>query len=58
MKISRWEEILDKRFVRIHRSYIVNKKYINNITSTHIIMDNNIQIEISRKYKKTQDYII
>lgn len=50
MKISRWEEILDERFVRIHRSYIVNKNHIRSYSANSVSIGE-IELDISRKYK-------
>lgn len=52
MKISRWEEILDDRFQRVHRSFIVNKKHIGCTGATHLLMDDGAEIEISRKHRR------
>lgn len=50
MKISRWEEFLDDRFVRIHRSYIVNKDLITSYSGGSVFLGDE-QIEVSRKYR-------
>ena len=39
--ISKIEELLGDGFLRCHRSYLVNVKYIKRIAKTEIIMDNN-----------------
>lgn len=50
MNISNWEMALDSRFIRIHRSYLVNKAHISKITPTKLwICDKSL--EISRKYR-------
>jgi len=51
-KLKDIEENLPTNFVRIHRSYIINKNYIQTTTSTSIILDTNITIPLSRFYKK------
>ena len=51
MKISQWEATLDDRFVRIHRSFIVNRSHISRIDS-HSVWFDNLPIEISRKYRE------
>lgn len=51
-KLKNLEENLPTNFVRIHRSYIINKNYIKTTTSTSIILDSNITIPLSRFYKK------
>jgi len=52
MKISQWESVLDNRFIRVHRAFIVNKNHITMHTSKSVTMGN-FTIEISRKYKDT-----
>ena len=45
---------LDKRFIRVSRSTIVNKDYICEINwnKGYVILNNNIKIEsVSKKYK-------
>ena len=49
MKISELEELLpEKDFVRCHRSYIVNIKYVKNINRNSLILENDIKIPISK----------
>lgn len=59
-KISEMEEILpSKYFVRCHRSYIVNVKYIKSITKNNVLLENGINIPISRgKYNEINDAFI
>lgn len=51
MNISQWESILDNRFIRIHRAFIINKAYITR-SDSHTIYLENERFEISRKYKE------
>jgi DNA-binding LytR/AlgR family response regulator len=39
-------------FIRIHRSYAVQKQFIQKINSTEIILNNNITIPVGRSYKE------
>ncbi|MBS1687958.1 MAG: LytTR family transcriptional regulator DNA-binding domain-containing protein [Bacteroidetes bacterium] len=49
--LQQYHEELDKTvFVRIHRSYIVNKHKIDSVAPAHLIMGNKI-LPISRKYR-------
>lgn len=48
--ISRWEAILSPYFIRIHRSYLVNKYFISGMDAD-ILYIGDIQLPISRKYK-------
>lgn len=50
MKISQWENILDDRFIRVHRSFLVNKRYVGKIEGNSLYLGA-VQIPISRKYK-------
>ena len=49
--VSWWEALLDRRFLRIHRSYIVNTECIEEYRPTRVRIGS-IEIEISRKYKE------
>jgi len=51
MKISQWEEVLDNRFLRVHRSFIINKNLICQYNSSLIVIGDK-SFEISRKYKE------
>ncbi len=51
MNISHWEEVLDSRFIRVHRSYLVNKKHITK-TESNCVYAGGKSIEISRTYKE------
>ncbi|OFY90093.1 MAG: hypothetical protein A2266_07210 [Bacteroidetes bacterium RIFOXYA12_FULL_40_10] len=51
MNISHWEEVLDSRFIRVHRSYLVNKTHITK-TDSSCVYAGGKTIEISRKYKE------
>ena len=48
--ISRWEAILKPHFIRIHRSYLVNKAAITGV-DVDILLIGETQLPISRKYK-------
>lgn len=49
--ISQWENILGDNFIRIHRSYIVNRASIKSIDKDFICIGG-IELPISRKYYK------
>jgi two-component system LytT family response regulator len=38
-------------FIRIHRSYAIQKQYIQKINSTEIVLNNNMTIPVGRSYK-------
>ena len=48
--ISHWEANLQPHFIRIHRSYLVNRKAVTGIDAD-ILYVGDIQLPISRKYK-------
>ena len=50
-RISQWETQLDSRFLRIHRSFIVNTARIDRCCPAHVEIGC-ITIEISRKYRE------
>lgn len=41
-----------RHFIRIHRSYAVQKNYIKKIASGEIMLDNNIVLPVGRAYKE------
>ena len=51
-RISQWENILDRRFLRIHRSYIINTHRIDSFDGTRVRIQHRT-IELSRKYKES-----
>ena len=50
--ISQWESILGEGFVRIHRSYLVNRAYISSIEADSLQAAGR-ELPVSRKYRKT-----
>ena len=50
--ISQWESILGDDFIRIHRSYIVNRSSITSVDKEYVWIGN-YQLPISRKYYKS-----
>lgn len=48
-----FDMINDERFIYAHKSAVVNLKYINKITPTDVILENNRKIPISRRNYKT-----
>lgn len=39
-------------FIQVHRSYLINEKYVSKISSDQIIMNNTQMIPIGKKYKQ------
>ena len=53
------KDIKCNSFIRCHRSYIVNLKYVKSISKNTIILENGINIPLSRnKYKEVNNYFI
>ena len=52
MKISQWESVLDGRFVRVHRSFIVNRIHVTRFDARAVHLGER-SIEISRKYRES-----
>lgn len=50
-KLSTVMKELPPNFIKVHRSYIINKNFIKSQTSTVITLDPNIEIPLSRSYK-------
>ena len=46
-----------KSFVRIHRSYAVQRNYINSIRTNNLVLQNNVILPIGEKYKTNVDSI-
>lgn len=42
---------LPPNFVQCHRSYIVNKNYIQSLNANELLLNGNLQVPISRKFK-------
>ena len=54
--ISAFEELLDSRFVRVHRSYLVNKDKVTAFTKTDIEISIYLFIFIIFLVKKTENF--
>jgi len=56
LTLSSFKSILDKlpshEFIRVHRSYIVNTKYIKALQKTKLVLVDNIRIPIGETYKE------
>ncbi|MBR7026571.1 MAG: LytTR family transcriptional regulator [Bacteroidales bacterium] len=48
--ISQWEATLGDKFVRIHRSYLVNRSAVSSVEAGTVIVGDK-QLPVSRKYK-------
>jgi two-component system, LytTR family, response regulator len=52
------QEAIFDSFVRVHRSYAVQKKFIEKITSTEVLLNNNATIPVGRSYKDNLSLIL
>ncbi|MDF1695223.1 MAG: LytTR family DNA-binding domain-containing protein [Saprospiraceae bacterium] len=50
--LKQWLDDFPHILLRIHKSYLVNKDKIQQISSTHVIIDGNHEIPIGRAYKE------
>lgn len=49
--ISQWENILGDGFIRVHRSYIVNRTFVASLSSESLMLSEGAFIPVSRKYR-------
>jgi two-component system LytT family response regulator len=48
--LKEYDEILtDHDFIRVHKSHLVNRKYIQSFSSDHLILKDNTVVEVSRR---------
>ncbi len=47
-----WEQVKNHRFLRIHRSFIVNYSYITRISADSVTMSDGVELSIGRAYKE------
>ena len=46
------ERLPAEKFIRIHRSYIINLRKISEVTKGHVILDQNVSLPIGDLYKE------
>jgi DNA-binding LytR/AlgR family response regulator len=51
MNITQWSNVLDDRFVRVHRSFIVNKSGICGMSAGRLKLDSGVEIDVSKRYR-------
>lgn len=49
-RISQWEQLLDDRFVRIHRAFLVNAERVTDATPAQVTIGERT-LDVSRKYR-------
>ncbi|MCL1973864.1 MAG: LytTR family transcriptional regulator DNA-binding domain-containing protein [Bacteroidetes bacterium] len=52
MNITLWSNVLDDRFERVHRSFIVNKCCIGGMSAGRLKLDSGMEIDVSRRYRE------
>ena len=50
-RISQWERLLDERFVRIHRAWLVNAGHVTDVAAGTVTVGDRT-LEVSRKYRE------
>ena len=56
------KQLEDRRFIRIHKSYLVNFRYIYRVNAKTVVPDNGFELPVSRTYqneaqKKFKEYM-
>ena len=52
------ERLLSKKFIRVHKSYLVNAKEIETISNYKVVLKNGVQLPIPRdKYKTVKQQL-
>jgi two-component system, LytTR family, response regulator len=49
--LKKWEERLPEKFIRIHRKYLVNLKYVETISERSVTMSDGKVFDIARRRK-------
>ena len=53
MNITLWSNVLDDRFVRVHRAFIVNRSCISGMSGGRLKLDKGVEIDVSKRYRET-----
>jgi hypothetical protein len=53
MNITLWSNVLDDRFARVHRSFIVNRNYVKGMSAGRLKLASGVKIEVSKRYRET-----
>ncbi len=56
--LSFYEPLLAERFVRVHKSHLLNCCYIIKKNKTHIRMSDGVEVEVSRRKRRITKYVI
>jgi len=52
MNITQWSHVLDDRFVRVHRSFIVNRSRICGMSAGRLKLDSGVEVDVSKRYRE------
>ena len=52
MNITLWSNVLDDRFVRVHRSFIVNRSFVRGMSAGRLELTSGVKIEVSKRYRE------
>lgn len=50
--LSFYEPLLSECFVRVHKSHLLNRRYITQNSKTHIRMSDGTEVEVSRRKRR------
>jgi len=53
MNITLWSNILDDRFIRVHRAFIVNRSCICGMSAGRLKLNTGVEIDVSKRYRET-----
>ena len=52
MNITLWSNVLDDRFARVHRAFIVNRNYVKGMSAGRLELASGVKIEVSKRYRE------
>jgi len=52
MNITLWSNVLDDRFTRVHRAFIVNRNYVKGMSAGRLVLTSGVKIEVSKSYQE------
>ena len=57
--ITETEELLDERFIKVHRSYLVNMDHIDRISNRSVYLDNGKKIAVSKyRLREVKEHVL
>ena len=52
MNITLWSNVLDDRFERVHRAFIVNRNCVSGMSAGRLKLDSGVEIDVSKRYRE------